>query len=132
MRLMEDQKGGHLHGDARVRLELVELILNNEKQAINTDQYDKKKGAFSSRVQGEGRATGAAGSHAATASNPAVGAATGAVGPVIAVFSAAKIDMPAGTRIPFLLTAPFTFEAPVAATSSAAPASAVPAVPSHP
>jgi hypothetical protein len=110
MRLAEDKKGGHLHGKAAVTLELVALVLNKEKLEVDTDQYDKKQGALSAKVEGASKASASSGASAATSATPE----GGVVGPVIAVFRAAKVEMPAGTRIPFTLTAPFTFASPAA------------------
>ena len=109
MRMMEDKKGGHLAGKAAVNLELVGLVINDEKLDVDSDGYRKKQGALSAKLKGTGTASANAGASAATSPNPA----GGAVGPIIAVFRAAKVQMPAGTRIPFKLETPFTFDTPV-------------------
>ncbi len=109
MRLTEDKKGGHLHGKAAVTLELVALVMNKEKLDVDTDEYGKKQGALSAKFEGASKASASSGASAATSATPE----GGVVGPVIAVFRAAKVEMPAGTRIPFTLTAPFTFSNPV-------------------
>ena len=67
------------------------------------------QGALSAKVKGAGKASVDGSTSAATSPDPE----GGAVSPIIAVFRAAKVDLHAGTRIPFALTAPFTFDAPV-------------------
>ena len=109
MRLTEDKKGGHVHGKAAVTLELVALVMNKEKLDVDTDEYGKKQGALSAKFDGASKASASSGASAATSATPE----GGVVGPVIAVFRAAKVEMPAGTRIPLTLTAPFTFSSPV-------------------
>jgi hypothetical protein len=109
MRLSEDKKGGRLHGKAAVSLELVAPVMNKEKLDVDTDEYGKKQGALSAKLEGASKASASSGASAATSPTPE----GGVVGPVIAVFRAAKVEMPAGTRVPFTLTAPFTFSGPV-------------------
>jgi len=108
LRLMEDKKGGRIHGKAAIRLELVALVLNQEKQDVDSDDYGKKEGALEAKAKGEALAGASGGIRAAASANPVVGAAD----PIIAVFRPAKVELPAGTRIPFTLTAPFTFDRP--------------------
>jgi hypothetical protein len=114
VRLMEDKKGGHIHGKAEVRLELVGLVMNKEKLDVDTDEHTKKQGALSAKLKGTGRASASAGASAATSPTPE----GGVVGPIIAVFRAAKIVMPAGTRVDFKLTDPFTFDEPIDPTAA--------------
>src|SRR6266436_8813706 len=38
IRMVEAKKGGHFHGKAKVRLELVSLIINGERLGVETDQ----------------------------------------------------------------------------------------------
>jgi hypothetical protein len=113
IRVMEDKKGGHLHGKAAVHLELVGLVINDEKLNIDSNDYKKQQGALSAKLKGTGTASAAGGASAATSATPE----GGAVGPIIAIFRAAKIAMPAGTRVPFKLTTPFTFDQPVEAAA---------------
>jgi hypothetical protein len=107
IRLVEDKKGGHFHGKAKVRLELVSLIMNGERLGVETDQPSKHEGSTHAKASAEAKKgpQGAAG--AVTTGNPA-----GFAGPVIAVFAAAKVDVKPGSRIQFTLEEPFTFEPP--------------------
>lgn len=109
VRLTENRKGGRVHGKADVRLELVGLVMNQEKVDVDSDEYRKKQGALGAKVKGMAAPTASAGASAATSPTPGAGA----VAPIIAVFRAAKIEVHAGTRIPFKLETPFTFDAPV-------------------
>jgi hypothetical protein len=105
IRMVEDKKGGHLHGKAKVRLELVSLIINGERLGVNTNAPKKEKGSASTKASAEAK-KGPQGA-GVMAGNP------GAVaGPVIAAFSAAKVDVKPGSRIQFTLESPFTFEPP--------------------
>jgi hypothetical protein len=111
IRMVEDKKGGHLHGKAKVRLELVSLIINGERLGVDTNAPKKEKSSKSAKSseevkkgpQGAGLMTG----------NPGA-----AAGPVIAAFSAAKVDVKPGSRIQFTLESPFTFEPPPVNTSA--------------
>jgi hypothetical protein len=109
VRLVLNRKGGHLHGKADIRLELVSLVLNKEKLDVDSDEYRKKQGALDSKLKGVGKASAGAGASAVTSPNPA----GSAVGPIIAIFRAAKVELPAGTRITFTLESPFSFDGPV-------------------
>lgn len=105
IRLVEVKKGGHLHGKAKVRLELVSLIMNGERLGVETNQPSKKEGSAHAKASAEARK--APDGASVTAGNPAAFA-----GPVIAAFSAAKVDVKPGSRIEFTLEAPFTFQPP--------------------
>ena len=105
IRMVEDKKGGHLHGKAKVSLELVSLIINGERLGVDTNAPMKEKGSGSTKASAEAK-KGPQGA-GVVAGNP------GAVaGPVIAAFSAAKVDVKPGSRIQFTLESPFTFEPP--------------------
>ena len=106
IRLVEVKKGGHLHGKAKVRLELVSLIMNGERLGVETNQPSKKEGAAHAKASAEAR-KGSESSGAAVTGSPA-----SLAGPVIAALSAAKVDVKPGSRIEFTLEAPFTFERP--------------------
>jgi hypothetical protein len=106
MRLTEDEKGGRLLGKASVRLELVALVIHQEKVDVNTNDYEKSQSALSSKLKDEAKASGNAGASAAVSATPE----GGAVGPIIAIFRSAKIELHSGTRIPFTLTTPFVVE----------------------
>jgi hypothetical protein len=105
IRLVEVKKGGHLHGKAKVRLELVSLIMNGERLGVETDQPSKTQGAAHAKASAEARK--APDGASITTGNPAAFA-----GPVIAALSAAKVDVKPGSRIEFTLEAPFTFQPP--------------------
>lgn len=106
IRLVDVKKGGHLHGKAKVRLELVSLIMNGERLGVETNQPSKKEGAAHAKASAEAR-KGSEGAGAAATGSPA-----SLAGPVIAALSAAKVDVKPGSRIQFTLEAPFTFERP--------------------
>lgn len=106
IRLVEVKKGGHLHGKAKVRLELVSLIMNGERLEVESNQPSKKEGAAHAKASAEARKA-PDGASITTAGNPAAFA-----GPVIAALSAAKVDVKPGSRIEFTLEAPFTFHPP--------------------
>ncbi len=108
VRLVEDRKGHPLHGKAEVRLELIGLVLHQDRLDVDSDEHVKKQSALDAKLKGTGKASAAGGTSAATSATPE----GGAVGPILAVFRPAKIDMPAGTRIAFKLTNAFTFDQP--------------------
>jgi hypothetical protein len=112
IRLVEVKKGGHLHGKAKVRLELVSLIMNGERLGVETNQPSKKEGAAHAKASAEARKGSESAGAAVGAGNPA-----SLAGPVIAALSAAKVDVKPGSRIEFTLEAPFTFERPPIPTS---------------
>ena len=106
IQVVEAKKGGHIKGKAEVRLELTSLILNGQRLGVDSNAPSKDKGAAEAKSsavakKGEKSAGGA----------PTAGP-EGAAGPVIAAFSAAKVEVKAGSRIEFKLESPFTFEKP--------------------
>jgi hypothetical protein len=105
IRMVEAKKGGHLHGKAKVRLELVSLIMNGERLGVDTNAPKKEKSSASAKASAEAK-KGPQGT-GVMAGNPGA-----AAGPVIAAFSAAKVDVKPGSRIEFRLESPFTFEPP--------------------
>ena len=107
VRMVEDKKGGHLHGKAEVRLELIGLVMNGQKLEVESDAYKKEKGAVAAKVEAAAPSSAGAGANMATGSDPGAAAS-----PVIAVFRAAKVEFAPGKRIEFTLTAPFTFDKP--------------------
>ena len=117
MRMVEDKKGGHLHGKAEVELELVSLVINGQKLDVESDSFKKEQGAIAAKAGAVAKpAAGAAASAAADAAT--TGSPGGAVlEPAIAVFRSAKVKLPAGTRVPFNLTEDFTFHKPAATPS---------------
>ena len=109
VRMAENRKGGHLHGKAEVQLELIGLVMNGRKLEVMSDLYQKDQGAMAAKVKAAGPASAGAGTNMATGSDPG-----SAVSPVIAIFHAAKVDLPPDTRVKFTLVAPFTFVKPLA------------------
>ncbi len=109
VRMAENKKGGHLHGKAEVELELIGLVMNGRQLEVVSDTYQKDQGALAAKMKAAGPASAGAGANVATGSGPGSG-----VSPVIAIFHAAKVDLPPDTRVKFTLTAPFTFVKPPA------------------
>ena len=110
IRMVEAKKGGHIKGKAKIRLELVSLIMNGERLGVDSNAPSKEKGSGSAKISAE-KQKGPQG--AGVMVNPAA-----AAGPVIAAFSAAKVDVKPGSRIQFTLESPFTFEPPPVNTSA--------------
>ena len=111
VRMVEDKKGGHLHGKAEVQLELISLVMNGRKLEVETDAYKKEKGAVAAKVEGAAPSSAAAGTDMAMGTDPGAAAS-----PVIAVFRAARVELNPGKRVEFTLSAPFTFYKPPAAS----------------
>lgn len=108
IQMVDKKKGGHIHGKAEIELQLVSLVLNGEREDVDTDTVKKKKGALSTKAQAEVKpgATGAA--EVAASANPVGAVALGG----IAAFKVAKVDLKRGTRVPFTLSEPFRFNPP--------------------
>jgi hypothetical protein len=113
VRMTRDKKGGHFHGKARVSLELVSLVVNGYRLGVESDVHEQKKGALAAKSEAEKNSV----EHMGSASGLA-GPAGGAAGPVIAVFSAAKVEIKPSTRVQFTLSEPFTFEKPPVAVAA--------------
>jgi hypothetical protein len=107
VRMAEDKKGGHIHGKAQVRLELVGLVVNGRRLGVESDQEVRGQGAAAAK----GKAEAKSGEHLGSATGVA-GPAGSALGPVIAVFSAAKVEIKPNSRVEFILAEPFTFARP--------------------
>jgi hypothetical protein len=107
VRMAEDKKGGHIHGKAEVRLELISLVVNGHRLGVQSDPEVRGQGAGAAKAKAEAKS----GEHLGSASSIA-GPAGSAAGPVIAVFAAAKVEMKANTRVEFILAEPFTFARP--------------------
>jgi hypothetical protein len=107
VRMAEDKKGGHIHGKAQVRLELVSLVVNGRRLGVESDQEVRGQGAVAARAKAEEKS----GEHLGSGTSVA-GPAGSIAGPVIAVFSAAKVEMKANSRVEFILAEPFTFARP--------------------
>ena len=119
IRLIDVKKGGHFHGKAKVRLELTSLILNGQRLRVESNAPSKEKGAASAKVSAVGKKSATTGKvpQGAVEGATTMGAAS-AAGPIIAAFTAAKVDVKPGSRIEFRLEEPFTFEKPPANNSS--------------
>ncbi len=107
IRMMEDKKGGHLHGKAEVELQLTSLVMNGRQLEMESDDYHKQQGTLAAKVKAAAPASAGAGVNVAEGTD--VGSAAN---PIIAIFHAAKVDLPPDTRVKFTLTAPFTFVKP--------------------
>jgi hypothetical protein len=107
IRMMAGKKGGRIFGHAEVQLALVEMIINGQKIDVETNTYDKKKGVLASKVKSEETPSANAAGDTAISGQP-----SGVANPVIAAFRAAKVVKPAGSKVDFTLTAPFTFAKP--------------------
>ena len=105
IRMVEAKKGGRVHGKAKIRLELVSLIMNGERLGVDTGSRSKEKSSKSAKVSAE-KEKGPQGA------GVAVGNPGSLAGPVIAAIAAAKVDVKPGSRIEFTLESPFTFEPP--------------------
>ena len=109
LRLTYLKKGGHIHGNAKVSLELVSLIINGRRLEVESNELTKKKGA----IEAKGDAVV---KKAPSGGDSLAGEPVGAALPVIAAFSAAKVQVKPGSRVEFKLEAPFTFrKQPIAA-----------------
>ncbi len=74
VRMAENKKGGHLHGKAKVSLELVSLVVNGRRLVVYTDVEGKDKGAIAAKMKAETK-EGMSGSGG--------GGGSGVVGPAI-------------------------------------------------
>jgi hypothetical protein len=114
VRLADRKKGGHVHGKAQISLELVSLVVNGRRLEVESNVQSKDQGALAAK----GKAEKGSVTHMGSASGLA-GPAGAAAGPVIAVFSAAKVEVKPNTRVDFILAQPFTFEKPPVAGAQA-------------
>jgi hypothetical protein len=108
IQMVDAKKGGHFHGKAEVELELETLVLNGEGAQVDADTVEKKKGTLSTKATAEVKPGAAGAAEVAASVNPVGAVALGG----IAAFKAAKVDIKKGNRIPFTLSAPFTFNPP--------------------
>jgi hypothetical protein len=107
VRMAEDKKGGHIHGKAEVRLELISLVVNGRRLGVESDPEVRGQGTGAAKAKAEAKS----GEHLGSASSVA-GPAGSVAGPVIAAFSAAKVEMKPNSRVEFILAEPFTFARP--------------------
>jgi len=105
IRMNQLKKGGHVHGNAKVSLELVSLIINGRRLEVESNEITKKKGAVSTKAA-------AVTKKAPSSADTVAGEPAGATLPVLAAFSAAKVQVKPGSRVEFKLEAPFTFRKP--------------------
>jgi hypothetical protein len=110
IRLTHLKKGGHVRGNAKVSLELVSLIINGRRLEVESNELTKKRGA----IEAKG---GAVVKKAPSGGDSLAGEPAGAALPVIAAFSAAKVQVKPGSRVEFKLETPFTFRKPPVAAS---------------
>lgn len=104
--MVDDKKGGRVHGRAEVQLALTSLVINGTQIGVESSTYEKKRGVLATKAAPEAKASANAAGTVALSGTP------GIADPVIAAFRAAKVEQAAGTRIAFILAAPFTFEKP--------------------
>src|SRR5215470_12129714 len=114
IRMNDLKKGGHVHGNAKVSLELVSLIINGRRLEVESNELTKKKSAASTKAE-------AVAKKAPSSADTVAGAPAGAALPVIAAFSAAKVQVKPGSRVEFRLEAPFTFRKPPVTAGSYQP-----------
>jgi len=112
LRMLDEKKGGHIHGHAEVKLALTSLVINGTKVDVESNVYRQKKGMLSAKVKGEGNADAKAAGNAASDAASGTTSPLEAGGPIVAAFRAADVRKPAGTKIDFTLIEPFTFERP--------------------
>ena len=105
IRMNRLKKGGHIHGNAKVSLELVSLIINGRRLEVESNELTKKKGAAATKAE-------AVTKKAPSSADTVAGEPAGAALPVIAAFSAAKVQVKPGSRVEFKLEAPLTFRKP--------------------
>lgn len=106
IRLADKKEGGHIKGKAAITLELVSLVINGEQLHVRTEPETKTQGAADAKSSAVKKRAQSGGS--SLPGEPV----TAAAGPIIAVFTAAKAEVKAGSRVQFRLEKPFTFEKP--------------------
>jgi hypothetical protein len=112
IRMVERKKGGHIEGKAKVQLELVSLIMNGQRLGVDTNAPSKSQGTVGAKGKAVAKKSGSGGGSVLAGDPGAV------AGPMIAAFTAAKVDVKAGSRVEFRLETPFTFEKPPVNSSS--------------
>jgi len=108
IQLVDVKKGGHIHGKAEIELELANLVLNGDPSSVDANPVEKRKGGLSTKAQNELKPGIAGAAEVGASVNPVGALALGG----IAAFKAAKVDIKPGSRIPFTLSGPFTFNPP--------------------
>ena len=112
LQMVEDKKGGHLHGNAEIEVELISLVIDGKKIDADSDVVKRKKGALSTKAMAAVKPGAVGAAEVAASVNPIGAAALGG----IAVLKAAKVQIKPGTRIAFTLTSPLTFDSPTTAS----------------
>jgi hypothetical protein len=113
LQMVEDKKGGHLHGAAEVELELISLVIDGKQIDADSDVVKKKKGALSTKATAEVKPGAVGAAELAASANPAGAVALGA----LAAFKSAKVEVKPGSRIPFTLASALTFDSTTTANS---------------
>jgi len=112
LRMVEDKKGGRFHGNAKVEVELISLVIDGKKIDADSDVMKKKKGALSAKSAAVIRPGAVGAGEVAVSVNPIGAVALGG----IAVLKAAKVEMKPGSRIAFTLASPLALDCPTAAS----------------
>ena len=111
LRMVEDKKGGRLHGNAEVEVELISLVIDGNKIDADSDVVKKKKGALSTKATAAIKPGAVGAAEVAVSVNPIGAVALGG----IAVLKTARIEVKPGSRIAFTLASPLTLDSPTAA-----------------
>ncbi len=113
-RLAEAKEAGHIAGKSELKLELTDILINQQLQPILTGDYEvsgKSRGAQSAKRVGGGAALGAViGAIAGGGKGAAIGAGVGAgAGTAIQVITKGEqVRVPSETMLEFRLQQPFT------------------------
>lgn len=110
--MVEDKKGGRLHGNAEVEVELISLVIDGKKIDADSDVVKKNKGALSTKATAVIKPGAVGAAEVAVSVNPIGAVALGG----IAVLKAAKVEMKPGSRIAFTLASPLTLDSPTVAS----------------
>ena len=110
--MVEDKKGGRLHGNAEVEVELISLVIDGKKIDADSDVVKKSKGAVSTKATAVIKPGAVGAAEVAVSVNPIGAVALGG----IAVLKAAKVEMKPGSRIAFTLASPLTLDSPTPAS----------------
>lgn len=110
--MVKDKKGGRLHGNAEVQVELISLVIDGKKIDADSDVVKKKKGALSTKATAEIKPGAVGAAEVGASVNPIGAVAMGG----IAVLKSAKVEMKPGSRIPFTLASPLTLDSPAASS----------------
>lgn len=115
-RLAEAKEAGHISGRSELKLELTDILINQQLQPIVTGDYQvsgKSRGANTAKKVGGGAALGAIiGAIAGGGKGAAIGAGVGAgAGTVIQVLTRGEqVRVPSETTLEFRVEQPFTAE----------------------